>query len=394
MIAIDAFAGCGGFSRGCLDAGIDVVSAIDIYGSAVETYKINNGDHIIKGNIRENEFYDQFIEPACGHDDECLVIGSPPCQGFSLAGMRDLIDPRRFLVKDYLRVVKTIKPVAFVMENVPGIMSSRLLVEHCDRRVVAYFELLSKLKQNKLLYRHKKSESNKAFVMDAVNALASYKEKFYITDALIKKNTIETIIYITNNAHWLGYKTIVKKIDAASYGVPQHRERVFVIGIAKDAGIEPCFPAADHFKHQWMSLFGEAPKQFVTTRDAIHDLEDAKENVEFSHVFTKHDEKFLKKMKSLETGESVYGTFKQSYQKIDPDKPSPCVTENHGGTFVHWKKDSRLLTPREIARLQTFPDTFKFIGTKSQVLKLIGNAVPCLLACKIVSHVKKLIEMA
>ena len=149
MYSVDAFSGCGGFTSGMVESKIDVVSAIDFYKPAYETYQFNFGNHVTCGDIKKSEFYDQFIQRAKKFN-VYLVCGSPPCQGFSLAGLRDIIDKRNFLVKYYFKVVKDLHPRAFLMENVPGILSSRLLVDKYDEKLFQYFFIESQLKKQKM----------------------------------------------------------------------------------------------------------------------------------------------------------------------------------------------------------------------------------------------------
>ena len=117
--------------------------------------------------------------------------------------------------------------------------------------------------------------------------------------------------------------------------------------------------------------------------------EDMEENVDFSQIYTKHRKGFIEKVKKTEIGKSVYPKYSESFYRCYPDKPSNTVKENHGGVFIHYEKN-RVITPRELARLQSFPDDFKFKGSKSCILVQLGNAVPCKLSLAIAKGVKKM----
>ena len=195
----------------------------------------------------------------------------------------------------------------------------------------------------------------------------------------------------------IGYYPHFKVLNAASYGVPQFRQRVIIIGSRDPVGDE-IFPEPTHFSKSMLrerafqisSLSDDeiTRRPYVTARDAIHDLEDVPENVGFAHIFTKNSDEFLEKIKRTRNGESVYGNFKEAYFRIFPDRPSPTTKENHTGTLIHYSLD-RMLSPREIARLQTFGDDFILHGNKTDILKAVCNAVPPLLIKCIAEKVKK-----
>ena len=163
----------------------------------------------------------------------------------------------------------------------------------------------------------------------------------------------------------IGYTMNVTTLCAADYYVPQKRERVIFIG--NRIGRKNFHPAP---------MLTEG--QYVTVGQAIGNLMDREESASFNHVFTRHAPEMVSKMDKLKEGESVYQGYGEAWRRCSWDQPSPTVKENHGGVIVH-PKLSRVLTPRELARLQSFPDDFIFEGGKSKQLVQIGNAVPVLL---------------
>ena len=176
---LDLFCGCGGMSKGLTDAGLNIIAGIDIWDRAIETY-ITNNKHI--GLCKDLTKYSptDFIKDTNIKDFD-LLVGGPPCQGYSIAGKRDSKDPRNSLFMEYVKYLDFFKPKAFIMENVIGILS-------------------------------KKTESNEK-IIDII---------------LSKLNT--------------NYKCIVCKLYASDFGVPQNRRRVIIIGIRKDLDIIPTEP--------------------------------------------------------------------------------------------------------------------------------------------------------
>ncbi len=130
-------------------------------------------------------------------------------------------------------------------------------------------------------------------------------------------------------------------------------------------------------------------EKVMNVYEAIFDLKDAPENIDFNHIFKKHKNDFIEKIKNTLVGKSPMKNYSDAFRRIDYHKPSPTVKENHGGVHIH-PELHRVLTPRELARLQSFPDEFIFLGTKSNILKQIGNAVPPKLSEVIAKMIKEI----
>jgi len=162
-----------------------------------------------------------------------------------------------------------------------------------------------------------------------------------------------------------GYKMNVTVLCAADYYTPQKRERVIFIGNkvgAKNYHPKPLL----------------SPSQYITTGQAIADLMNHPEDIAFNHVPTKHRPDMAQRMLELKEGESLYKGYSDAWKKCPWNEASCTIKENHGGVNIH-PKLPRVLTAREMARLQSFPDDFIFMGTKNKQLVQIGNAVPPLL---------------
>jgi len=386
---LDLFAGCGGLSKGFELAGFNIVAGNDILDHAGETYKRNHKNaKFFLGDITNKEMKKKIIsymkENGCD-----VIIGGPPCQAYSMAGLRDPNDPRGKLFEEYVEIVKELRPKIFVMENVKGILTmkherdnltkeEREELEELRNAEKERAELLLLRKQHKNnseKYKYseadeKRLEEVKEEVKKLKNNLGDYQEK--VTNKIIKR------------FNELGYDVKFKLLNSANYGVPQRRERVIFIGKKKNGNIT--HPKPTHSENGKNGL-----NVWISVKEAIGDLEDKEEEINFNHILTSHNEMFLNKIKNTPIGKSVFGNYSDAFFRVYPDKPSRTVKENHGGVFVHYK-NNRVMTPRELARLQSFPDDFIFEGSKSKQLIQIGNAVPVGLAKAIGEQIKKLLE--
>ena len=180
---------------------------------------------------------------------------------------------------------------------------------------------------------------------------------------------------IINDFAEVGYQMNVTVLRAADYGVPQKRDRVIFIGnrIQKtNYHPEPIF----------------SPANYVTTGEAIGDLMLLQDDVAFNHVQTKHRPDMAQRMMVLDEGKSLYKGYSDAWKKCPWDEASCTIKENHGGVNIH-PKLPRVLTAREMARIQSFPDDFIFEGPKNKQLVQLGNAVPPLLSKAIGLAIRK-----
>ncbi|VEU77961.1 DNA cytosine methyltransferase [Mycoplasmopsis columbinasalis] len=163
----------------------------------------------------------------------------------------------------------------------------------------------------------------------------------------------------------IGYDINVTVLNSADYGVPQYRERVIFVGNRINAINYHPKPFLDETNR-------------VTVGDVLAKYLDMPENIEKNHIFANTSDKILEKIRELPIGKSLYKNYSDGWKKVFWDKPSSTVKENHGGVNIH-PILNRLMTPRELATLQSFPDDFIFKGAKKWQLVQIGNAVPPLL---------------
>ncbi len=340
--AVDLFAGAGGLSTGLEMAGFSVALANEIEKDFSETLKINHPKTVvITRDIHEIDFRAVADEFNTKHID--LLSGGPPCQGFSTVGSKNRLDPRNSLFYEYLRAVSELRPKYILFENVSGFF--RLY------QGTAYKTLLDELKA-------------------------------------------------------LGYEYVSGLMDAADYGLPQRRHRTIVVGWQRH--LRPVkFPAPTHEATE--SLSGAS--RWNTLMDAISDLPElnAGEEKNFylsppvnhyqarlrlesrtlsEHNASQYGERMQEILSLIPSGGTVEdlpyrlrpkGYFKNTYARLLPDQPAPTITRNFGtpssSRCVH-PFQNRALSTREGARLQGFPDTYRFHGSKTSKNLQIGNAVP------------------
>lgn len=175
-----------------------------------------------------------------------------------------------------------------------------------------------------------------------------------------------------------GYKINVAVLNSADYEVPQIRKRVIFIG-----------NRLNKKNYHPKPLLNE--KEYKTTKESIEDLMNVDDKKEFNHIKTKHREDMIERLNLVKEGESLYENYSDAWKKCPWNKPSCTIKENHGGVNIH-PKLPRVLTAREMARLQSFPDDFIFKGAKKWQLVQIGNAVPPLLGKAIGLAVEKSIK--
>lgn len=399
-VAIDLFAGAGGFGLGFALAGFAVPLSLEIDAWACDTLRFNHPDmQVLQADIRDMDTPQAVRDTVLLKPD--IVIGGPPCQGFSIAGpaRKDPKDPRNSLFVNFARWISFLEPEAFVMENVKGILSRR------------------------------NSEGERVI-------------------EIIRKTFVE-----------MGYFVEIWHLNAAEYGVPQNRERVFIVGNKRTEVIGP--PVKTHSlncllpNNSQLSLFDEMSlKPAISLWDAISDLPPlkAREGQEeqpylteplnqfqcwarndskllFNHVAMDHSDRLVERFKCIKWGESGVDapeehrarrrngkgefsekSYDQNNRRLYPYKPSHTIAASFYANFVH-PFQHRNLTAREGARIQSFPDTYRFLGKKTVVshkllqrekrfdekflcqYNQVGNAVPPFLARAIALHLQEKLKL-
>lgn len=349
MNAIDLFAGCGGLSKGFMDAGFNIIVGVDNNQAALNTFEKNhNGAVAMNADLSKQETFDKIKEIA-GERKIDVIIAGPPCQGFSLTGPRNFDDSRNKLYLAVIEIVKQYKPKGFIIENVPGMATLY------DGQI-----------KDEILKRFKK----------------------------------------------IGYNIECKILCAADYGVPQLRRRLIFMGIRKDIGT-PSFPepiftestyrtcrdAISDLPPRTDELGKEEDVYTSAPKTEYQKLMRANCTVLYNHVATAHKQ-FVKdtialvpeggNYKDLPAGWGESRKFHEAWTRYDGNKPSKTIDTGHRNHF-HYEYN-RVPTIRENARLQSFPDNFIFTGTKTEQNRQVGNAVPPLLGYAIGKKLREIIE--
>ena len=394
MNCFELFAGCGGLGYGFHQEGFNIIACNELDSSIAETYKENfTNTNVIVGDITKQsiktDIYSNFKDSSCD-----IILGGPPCVAYSMSGHRDSRDPRGQLFKEYIEVVKTLQPKVFILENVKGILTmlhDKPKLTKKEKTIAdKYYELeaekINIIAKKKIL--SSKTEENiegyNELVKDTKTSLKDVNSKLKQMGKDIHLFRMKVTDIIKNTFEEIGYNVDMKLMNAADYGVPQKRERVIFIGVRNNIKQQITFPENTHNKEG-----NNGKKKWISVREAIDDLKDKDEDYEtLQHIYTAHNPDFIDKIKNTPIGKSVNPKYTEAFYRCIPDEPSNTVKENHGGVFVHYEKN-RVMTPRELARLQSFPDSFKFKGKKTKILIQLGNAVPCGLSQAIAKEINK-----
>ncbi len=339
---LDLFCGCGGLSKGFLNEGYHIEAGIDNDEIALKTFSHNH--HGAKtffedlGNIDVKRFIKNNLNAKID-----LIVGGPPCQGFSISGKREINDPRNSHYSSFFEFVNELKPKAFLMENVPNLIS-----------------------------------------------MGGGKHK-------------DIILKLFKD---IGYTLRYKVLMASEYGVPQNRRRVFFIGIKgkrndfKFPGAEfgrkvPFVTSRDAISDLPEYSLGDGEKYLLAPNTSYQLLMRKNSEGIFNHQITKHNEKVVKIISLVPDGGSYKdlpkryrGTRKVNiaWTRYSSDKPSHTIDTGHRHHFHY--EFNRIPTVRENARLQSFSDDFVFFGSKTHQYKHVGNAVPPFLARRLASEIK------
>lgn len=333
MNIISLFSGCGGLDLGFEKAGFSIPVANEFDRTIFETFKANHPrTHLVEGDIRQVAKED--ISPFLNGEVDG-IIGGPPCQSWSEAGsLKGIDDARGQLFFDYIRILKEFRPKFFLAENVSGMLANR------------------------------------------------------------HNEAVQNILKLFEDA---GYDVSLTLVNAKDYGVAEERKRVFYIGFRKDLGIEFVFPKG--------STTDDDKK--ITLRDVIWDLQDTAvpaaeknhhnpEAINNNEYFTgAYSPIFMSRNRVKAWDEQAFTVQASGRQcQLHPQAPKMIKVGKNDCRFVEGKEDLyRRMTIREIARVQGFPDDFKFIYKETNnAYKMIGNAVPVNLAFEIATAIKLFLE--
>lgn len=347
MNILDLFCGAGGLSYGFGQTGFNAVLGVDFNEQALNTYQKNHkNSQILYGDLTSHELKAEIVKIAKANNVRA-ILGGPPCQGFSLKGKKlGMNDSRNFLFQEYLEIVRQVNPDFIVMEN--------------------------------------------------VKALTNKTNEYFLTQIILGLKSMD---------YFVNYQVL----NAKDYGVPQSRERVFIIAtrnkpfdfdtIIKQPNVTVEDAISDlNFLESGDGAFSQSYP--IKSKSRYQQLMRQNSSILYNHQATNHSPIALKKLamippegdktslpehlKGQQKFDTTWGRLK--WQSVSPTIDTRFDTPSNGCNSHPTL--NRAITPREAARLQSFPDDFIFYGKKTEICKQIGNAVPPRLAYQIASAIK------
>jgi DNA (cytosine-5)-methyltransferase 1 len=380
---VDLFSGVGGISQGFHWAGFETVIANEYDKSIAEAYKQNfPNTNMVVGDVREVDFKKLMKEHKLKAGDIDVIAGGPPCQGFSMANRKRIEeDERNLLFLEFVRAVKTFKPKCFLIENVMGMTAEKVSINNNQKTVVdsmtQYFEDIG----YRIAFKSFKAEEHgvpqmrRRVIIVGTCIKSKFDDLKYLRIGRIKKEYLskEEMKKVDDIQHTLfddilpeGLKYPTTVWEAIS-DLPQF----------EDGGGEDEMKYASRPKNEYQKLMREKSKK-------VH-----------NHKSTPHSKEVIKRIKLIEQGQNfknlpenmrTKSVHSGAYGRLEADFITPTITTRFDtpstGRVIH-PFSHRTITVREAARLQSFPDHFKFVGTRTSQGKQVGNAVPPLVAKKI-----------
>ena len=384
----ETFVGCGGSHLGFKKAGYKTIFVNDIWKDALDTLKNNDLDlkeeQILLKDIRELSV-NNIPTDLNGRLD--VLMGGVVCKGFSLAGIRNPLDERNYLYLEQLRLVKELNPKISIIENVPAMLSMKIL-----KREETSSEICKELNQICENIKHKRAEIIKYSKKDMNEKIDELKkdlivlnEKRKTLDEQLEKYKYNVVEDIEKIYKEIGYTTYKKVLMCSEYNCFTNRKRLFIVAVRNDIQKKWVFPEP-------------------TTKDKEPNVKDAFELLDLNginnpiidkdNIPMKHNSKTIEKFKKISSQKSqnTDSYFSRgTSSRLDYDKPAPTLVPGHSSFQIH-PTEHRSITVREGALITGFPNTYKFSGNHTSRCMQIGNAIPVDMAFHLALQCKKFLS--
>lgn len=396
----ETFVGAGGSHLGFKNNGFVSKYVNDIESNCLKTLLYNNPEIEKTAYIDNSDIMDidentilKKIKMKEGELD--AMFGGIVCKGFSLAGERSPNDPRNYFYRKQLKLVEKVKPKVSVIENVPGILTAKVLAydvpDNVKNEVDSLWKKLENYKGQKANLRKTKSIT-KEF---EGNGKELRIEKDRIIKELEKNNYLISVFDdIKKIYESIGYKVYCKVLNSSWYGSSTKRERTIIVAVRNDINVEFKYPE---------QIYGLGNIKFRTVNDALSLIDYSKKDDD--NVPMAHKDKTIERFKYIPEGDTIANHIDKlpeelkiskfysrgSTMRLAGDLPSPTLVPGHSNFPVH-PKENRCITVREAACITGFPIDYKFFGSHSKRCEQVGNAVPIHLSTAVAKKVKELLD--
>lgn len=318
---LDLFCGCGGLTTGLKEAGLDIIAGIDIWDKAIDSYKANHPEHLAVCadlKVLSPEIFSQEYNIEVGKVD--VIVGGPSCQGYSMAGKRDINDPRNSLFMEFCKYLDYYRPKMFLMENVLGILSMK-------------------------------------------SSTGSNGEK--IIDIIMEKLSQH-------------YECQINKLCASDFEVPQNRRRVIIFGLRKDLCVDHKCNNNGNNRVVWDKMEPIKPVLKKEDRISVGSILEKEEDVAQRYFLSERAIAGIKAKK--ERSKKEHKGFGAQFLRLNEPSftiPARYHKDGYDALVKYNEVKIRKLTITELKRIQTFPDSYILAGNNKEQIMQIGNAVAC-----------------
>ena len=395
----ETFVGCGGSHIGFKDAGFEDIFVNDNSKIFLETFATNNPKSkckIFQEPIEELSKRNILRIANLKKGELDLFFGGVVCKGFSLAGVRNPNDPRNTLYLSQLAIAKKIQPKFSIIENVPGMANLMITSTRTPKKIKQQADEVWNFIDKYKGIKSDLTKNNLSFSKKELKLIQEMKGKKRELEEFIKSTAISVIDDIEERYDKMGYYFFKGKLKAHHYGAATTRERLILVAIRKDLGIDNFeFPETTH---------GEGLLPVRTVNDALETLSSTLNNpkIDIDNQPMNHKDKSIRRFKLIPEGKNIVDVLNSVPEdlkisgfysrgctmRLDGSKPSPTLVPGHSNFPVH-PKEHRSITVREAATITGFPNDYKFIGNHTQRCEQVGQAVAPPLSFAIGKRVKE-----